>query len=87
MRELQKFRTQATPKGQVIPIDKKLNSKIDCYPFANEWKAANQNQWTHGEWRETRTPLVPELNDARIALTMLPAETTFCELFNTNKRV
>ncbi len=83
-----KFRVQATPKGEDIRIDKEFYSKIDCYSFVNEWERTNRNQWTHGEWRETRTSLTPEpLNDAQIAETMLPPGTTLCELVNTNKRV
>jgi integrase len=83
-----KFRVQATPKGEGKRIDKEFNSEIDCYSFVNEWERSNQNQWSHGEWRETRTSLTPEqLNDAQIAVTMLPEGTTLCELVNTHKRV
>ena len=83
-----KFRVQATPKGEGKRIDKECDSKWECHELVQKWERENPNPYKDSEWRETRTSLTPEqLNDAQIAITMMPKGMTFCELVNANKRV
>ena len=83
-----KFRIQATPKGEGKRIDRECNSQEECYSFVHEWERENPNPYNDSEWRETRTSLTPEqLNDAQIAITMMPKGMTFCELITANKQV
>ena len=83
-----KFRLQATPKGERKRIDKQFNSEEECHAFVQDWERENPNQYMDSEWRETRTSLTPEqLNDAQIAITMMPKGMTFCELVNANKKL
>lgn len=83
-----KFRLQATPKGERKRIDREFNSKEECHAFVHDWERENPNQYMDSEWRETRTSLTPEqLNDAQIAITMMPKGMTFCELVNANKQL
>jgi integrase len=83
-----KFRVQATPKGEGKRIDREFNTEEKCHAFIHEWERENPNPYNDSEWRETRTSLTPEqLNDAQIAITMMPTGMTFCELVNANKHV
>ena len=83
-----KFRVQATPKGEDKRIDRECYSEVECHELVQDWERENPNPYNDSEWRETRTSLTPEqLNDAQIAITMMPKGMTFCELVNANKRV
>ena len=83
-----KFRVQATPKGEGKRIDKECDSEWECHKLVQKWERENPNPYNDSEWRETRTSLTPEqLNDAQIAITMMPKGMTFCELVNANKRI
>lgn len=83
-----KFRVQSTPKGEGKRIDQECSSEAECYSLVHKWEYENPNPYNDSEWRETRTSLTPEqLNDAQIAITMMPKGMTFCELVTVNKQV
>ena len=83
-----RFRVQATPKGEDKRIDKECDSEWECHELVQKWEREKPNPYKDSEWRETRTSLTPEqLNDTKIAVSMLPEGTTLCELVNANKRV
>ncbi len=83
-----RFRVQATPKGEDKRIDRECYSELECHELVQDWERENPNPYNDSEWRETRTSLTPEqLNDAQIAITMMPKGMTFCELVTANKRV
>ena len=79
-----RFRIRATPKGEGKRIDKEFETIECCYAFVEEFE--RNNPINEDEWRTTRTSLTPdELNDAQIALKLLPKGVTLCEAVNQFK--
>ena len=84
----EKYKKFRDPKGEGKRIDQECFSKEECFSLVHKWERENPNPYNDSEWRETRTSLTPEqLNDAQIAITMMPTGMTFCELVNANKHV
>ena len=72
-----RFRVRATPKGEKR-IDKEFSDEWECRGWINDWKSKNEPSMEG--WRDTQTMLNPEeLNDAQVAVKLLPKGVTLCE--------
>lgn len=79
-----RFRVRATPKGEKR-IDKEFSDEWECRDWINSWKTKNEPSMEG--WRDTQTMLSPEeLNDAQVAVKLLPRGVTLCEAVSQFKQ-